>query len=66
MSTNLIAGVIGTMLVGVFLLYYVVSVRSVPLSVIIVAILLLASKAIYDEVKRRRNNQKPQQPASGR
>ncbi len=53
---NLIAGLIGVTMAIVFLGYYAISLKSVPLSIIIVAILFMVCTDYYQSV--RKGNQK--------
>lgn len=58
MISYLIAGAIATALILVFLLYYAIGVRSVPLLVIIVGVLLMVCWNFYEEATKGKNNNK--------
>ncbi|MFQ6018067.1 MAG: hypothetical protein ACE5KF_07705 [Kiloniellaceae bacterium] len=50
---NLITGVIGVLMVVIFLGYYAVTLRSIPLWIIIVAILAMVVTDFYQSVKQK-------------
>ena len=58
MKSHLIAALIGATLVIVFLLYYVIYIKSVPLTFIMVAIIVMVCVNLYEEVKQQQGNNK--------
>ncbi len=49
---NLIAGLIGVTMAIVFLGYYAISLKSVPLSIIIVAILFMVCTEVFQSLRK--------------
>ena len=58
MKSHLIAALIGATFVIVFLMYYVLHIKSIPLTFIMVAIIVMVCVNMYEEVKQRQNNNK--------
>jgi hypothetical protein len=58
MKSHLIAALIGATLVIVFLMYYVLHIKSIPLTFIMVAIIVMVCVNLYEEVKQQHNNNK--------
>lgn len=58
MKSHLIAALIGATLVIVFLMYYVLHIKSIPLTFIMVTIIVMVCVNLYEEVKQQQNNNK--------
>lgn len=53
---NLITGLIGVVLVAVFLGFYAIGIRSLPLSIIVVAIMMLVLADFIQTVRKGNNH----------
>ena len=58
MNSHTITAVIGALLFVAFLLYFVIYIKSVPLSFIMVAIIVMVCANLYEEVKKQPDNDK--------
>jgi len=56
MNIHIITTVIGAVFLIAFLLYYVIYIKSVPLTFIMVAIIVMVCVNLLEEVKKRNNN----------
>ncbi|MBI2584998.1 MAG: hypothetical protein HYW28_03870 [Rhodospirillales bacterium] len=58
MNSHMIAAVIGALFLIAFLLYFVIYIKSVPLSFIMIAIIVMVCANIYEEYKQQTGNDK--------
>jgi len=58
MNSHMITAVIGALMFIAFLLYFVIYIKSVPLSFIMVAIIVMVCVNIYEEYKQQTGNDK--------
>ena len=56
MNAHIFAGLVGSLLVVAFLLYYVIYIKSVPLTFIMGAIIVMVCVNMYEESKTQNNN----------
>lgn len=56
MNSHIITAVIGALFFVAFLLYFVIYIKSVPLSFIMVTIIVMVCVNLYEEVKKQTDN----------
>lgn len=56
MNAHIFAALVGALLVIAFLLYYVIYIKSVPLTFIMGAIIVMVCVNMYEESKTQNNN----------